>query len=127
MRVVIVGYGVQGRKRRRVAADEVVAVVDPVAPAPDFPNKDEGGMTLLAWHNHFTCDVLAEGGTAHIESLCKWGPTTFTQRTRILPSGRPPEETVTLVEDDPTWELEYRHFKDLCARRTPTSLDNDVG
>ena len=83
-------------------------------------------MTLLAWRNHFTCDVLAERGTAHIESLCKWGPTTFTQRTRILPSGRPPEESVTLVEDDPTWELEYEHFKDLCARRAPTSLDNDV-
>ena len=88
--------------------------------------KIELEMTLLAWRNHFTCDVLAEGGTAHIESLCKWGPTTFTQRTRILPSGRPPEESVTLVEDDPTWELEYRHFKDLCARRRPTSLDNDV-
>jgi predicted dehydrogenase len=88
--------------------------------------KIELEMTLLAWRNHFTCDVLAEGGTAHIESLCKWGPTSFTQRTRILPSGRPPEERVTLVEDDPTWELEYRHFKDLCARRTPTSLDNDV-
>ena len=24
--------------------------------------------------------------------LCKWGPTTFTTRMRILPSGRPPEE-----------------------------------
>ncbi|MBO6784087.1 MAG: Gfo/Idh/MocA family oxidoreductase, partial [Alphaproteobacteria bacterium] len=30
-------------------------------------------MTLLMWRNHFTCDVLAENGTAHIESLCKWG------------------------------------------------------
>ena len=26
------------------------------------------------WRNHFTCDVLAENGSAHIESLCKWGP-----------------------------------------------------
>ena len=32
MRVVIVGYGVQGRKRRTVAGDEVVAVIDQVAP-----------------------------------------------------------------------------------------------
>src|SRR3546814_9052075 len=31
MRVVIVGYGVQGRKRKAVAGGEVVAVVDPVA------------------------------------------------------------------------------------------------
>jgi predicted dehydrogenase len=47
--------------------------------------KIELEMTLLAWRNHFTCDVLAA-----------------------------------------TWELEYKHFKDLCAKRTPTSLDNDV-
>jgi predicted dehydrogenase len=82
-------------------------------------------MTLLAWRNHFTCDVLAERGTAHIESLCKWGPTTFTRRTRVLPSGRPPEEAVTLVQDDPTWALEYAHFKGLVAASAPTDLGND--
>ncbi len=69
------------------------------------------------WRNHFTCDVLAENGTAHITSLCKWGPTTFIHRRRVLPSGRPPEEMVTLTQDDPTWEAEYAHFKGLCARR----------
>ena len=37
-------------------------------------------------------------------------------RTRMLPSGRPPEEIGTLVQDDPTWELEYAHFKSLCSR-----------
>ena len=31
-------------------------------------------MTLLSWRNHFTCDVFAENGSAHISSLCKWGP-----------------------------------------------------
>ncbi|HVA14742.1 MAG TPA: Gfo/Idh/MocA family oxidoreductase [Stellaceae bacterium] len=83
-------------------------------------------MTLLMWRNHFTCDVLAERGSAHIESLCKWGPTTFTHRTRILPSGRPPEESVTLTQSDPTWALEYAHFKELCATRAPTDLANDL-
>jgi hypothetical protein len=39
----------------------------------------------------------------------------FTRRSRVLPSGRPPEEIVTLVQDDPTWALEYAHFKALCA------------
>ena len=72
-------------------------------------------MTLLNWRNHFTCDIFAENGTAHIESLCKWGPTTFTHRTRILPSGRPPEAAVTLTQEDPTWALEYEHFKKLVA------------
>jgi scyllo-inositol 2-dehydrogenase (NADP+) len=83
-------------------------------------------MTLLMWRNHFTCDILAEKGTAHISSLCKWGPTTFTRRQRILPSGRPPEDSVTLVQDDPTWALEYAHFTQLCRSGRPTSLAEDV-
>ena len=69
-------------------------------------------MTLLMWRNHFTCDILAESGSAHIQSLCKWGPSAFTQRTP-----RPAERAArrrragTLVQDDPTWALEYAHFK----------------
>ncbi len=83
-------------------------------------------MTLLSWRNHFTCDVLAEKGSAHIESLCKWGPTTFRHRTRMLPSGRPQEEEETLEQADPTWVLEYDHFKSLCTEGGPSNLDNDL-
>jgi predicted dehydrogenase len=101
------------------APDNVVIASDTAKPKLEFE------MTLLSWRNHFTCDVLAEKGTAHIESLCKWGPTTFTHRTRILPSGRPPEQSVTLVQEDPTWALEYEHFKQLVSARTPTDLGND--
>lgn len=82
--------------------------------------------TLLSWRNHFTCDVFAEHGSAHISSLCKWGPTTFTLRRRMLPSGKPPEESVTLAEDDPTWNIEYAHFKGLCERRAQTDLSRDL-
>ena len=71
-------------------------------------------ITLLSWRNHFTADLYGEHGSAHINSLCKWGPATFTRRTRVLPSGRPPEEAITLVQNDPTWAVEYRHFKRLC-------------
>jgi predicted dehydrogenase len=83
-------------------------------------------MTLLSWRNHFTCDVFAENGSAHISSLCKWGPSEFTHRVRVLPSGRPPEHSVTIVRDDPTWALEYEHFKTLCRDRQPTDLSNDI-
>jgi predicted dehydrogenase len=82
--------------------------------------------TLLMWRNHFTCDVLAENGTAHITSLCKWGPATFIHRRRVLPSGRPSEESITLANDDPTWEAEYAYFKALCAQGAPTDLSNDL-
>jgi predicted dehydrogenase len=88
--------------------------------------KIELEMTLLMWRNHFTCDILAENGTAHIESLCKWGPSRFTVRTRILPSGRPPEDSVTLVQDDPTWAQEYAHFRGACLERRHTDLSKDI-
>jgi len=82
-------------------------------------------MTLLTWRNHFYADVFAEKGSAHIQSLCKWGPSTFTLRDRKLPSGRPDEESITLLQPDPTWELEYQHFKRLCARGE-SNIDNDI-
>lgn len=71
--------------------------------------------TLLSWRNTFTLDVIGERGSAHIACLCKWGPSTLTLRTRVLPSGRPAEEIETLTCADPTWALEYDHFKTRCA------------
>lgn len=102
------------------APDHVVIASDKGRPRLEFE------MTLLQWRNHFTCDILGAGGSAHIRSLCKWGPSTFTRRTRILPSGLPPEESTTLVQGDPTWELEYAWFKDLCALGKPADLSQDL-
>jgi predicted dehydrogenase len=82
-------------------------------------------MTLLSWRNTFRCDVFAENGSAHIDCLCKWGPSTYTLRHRVLPSGRPKEETETLTCPDPTWQAEYEHFLRLCAAPS-TNIDNDI-
>lgn len=82
-------------------------------------------VALTSWRNHFYCDIFAEAGSAHIESLCKWGPSTFTVRDRKLPSGRPDEESVTLVQADPTWEAEYGYFKSLC-KTGASNIDNDI-
>ncbi|MBF0584420.1 MAG: Gfo/Idh/MocA family oxidoreductase [Magnetococcales bacterium] len=82
-------------------------------------------MSLLSWRNHFVAEIYGERGSVHIESLCKWGPTTFTHHERILPSGRPPSQAVTLVQPDPTWALEYAHFKALCQTGGGGNLAND--
>jgi predicted dehydrogenase len=82
-------------------------------------------VTLLSWRNHFYADVLAESGSAHIQSLCKWGPSTFVVRKRKLPSGRPDEEPFTLEQPDPTWEIEYRYFRQLCLTGG-NNIDNDI-
>jgi scyllo-inositol 2-dehydrogenase (NADP+) len=102
-----------------LAPDHAIFAIDGREP------RIEMEMTLCMWRNHFTCDILAERGTAHIESLCKWGPTTFRNRRRVLPSGHPPETAITLIQEDPTWALEYEYFKKLCIDRTPTDLTND--
>lgn len=85
----------------------------------------EAELSLLSWRNHFTCDITAELGSAHISSLCKWGPSSFVYRKRILPSGRPVEEEHTLIQSDPTWELEYNYFKQLCSQ-DPSNSDLSV-
>ncbi len=82
-------------------------------------------VSLLSWRNHFYADVFAENGSAHINSLCKWGPSTFTVRQRVLPSGRPNEESITLVQEDPTWVLEYSYFKKLCEEGG-SNIHNDI-
>jgi predicted dehydrogenase len=81
--------------------------------------------TLLSWRNSFRLDLFAELGSAHIDSLCKWGPSTLTVRKRILPSGRPEETVEVLEQPDPTWALEYRHFLELC-RTGKSNLENDI-
>ena len=100
--------------------------------APDFCALGSNGspslhleMTLLSWRNHFCADLLGEKGSAHIQSLCKWGPSTFTLRHRVLPSGRPDEQAETLVQPDPTWALEWEHFQALC-RTGRSNIDTDL-
>ena len=81
--------------------------------------------TLLSWRNTFRLDVFAENGSAHVFGLCKWGPSSLVVRRRVLPSGKPPEEVKTLEQADPTWAIEYEHFKALCGSGG-TNIDNDI-
>jgi predicted dehydrogenase len=81
--------------------------------------------TLVSWRNTFSIDVFGELGSAHIHGLCKWGPSTLTVRRRVFPSGKP-DETMQAIEcPDPTWAMEYEHFKHLC-QISGTNIANDV-
>ena len=81
--------------------------------------------TLLSWRNTFALDVFGSSGSAHVQCLCKWGPSVFTVRHRVLPSGKPREEVQTVEGADPTWKLEYEHFDRLC-RTGGTNLEHDL-
>ena len=83
-------------------------------------------MSLLCWKNTFTCDVFGEKGSAHINSLCKWGPSEFIHRQRIIPSGIPKEKKKIIIDKDPTWNLEYRHFLNSCIQKKSHTLKKDI-
>ena len=82
-------------------------------------------VMLLSWRNHFSADIFAEKASVHIKSLCKWGPSRLIYRERQLPSGRPIENNVTLLQPDPTWALEYEYFKKICKTGI-NNVNNDV-
>jgi scyllo-inositol 2-dehydrogenase (NADP+) len=99
---------------------------DHVIVASDGKPGIELEMTLLSWRNHFTADVFGSAGSAHISSLCKWGSSTFTHRTRVLPSGRPGEQVEIAEQGDPTWAAEYDFFKNLCVSGGEGNISNDM-
>jgi len=83
-------------------------------------------VSLLSWKNDFICDVIGNKGSAHISSLCKWGPSKFITRKRTLPAGKPDENITTLIQPDPTWEQEYIYFKKLIKNKVKTNLSSDI-
>ncbi len=83
-------------------------------------------MTMCMWKNTHTTDIIGSKGSAHITSLCKWGPTQIIVRKRKLPSGIPSERKLTLSIKDPTWDLEHKYFFKLIKRGVKTNLKNDI-
>lgn len=99
--------------------------------SPDFATFELSGSpnvwcqtTMLSWRNDFRCDALGSEGSLHIASLCKWGPTSLTVRNRVRPSGVPRERVKTLVQSDPTWQLEHEHFLQLVNSGNPGNMDS---
>lgn len=83
-------------------------------------------VSLVSWRNQFRAQVQCSKGSIDIEGLCKWGPSILTQRDRKFPSGRPDEQATTLINPDPTWELEYRHFCELVSQGDPGNLESSA-
>ncbi len=83
-------------------------------------------VSLLQWKNDFACDLVGSKGSAHIRSLCKWGPSEFILRKRKLPSGKPDEESTSLICDDPTWIAEHSYFIEQCEAWAVTNLDKEI-
>ena len=83
-------------------------------------------VSLCMWKNSFKCDIIYEKGSIHIDSLCKWGPSKLTIRTRKFPSGIPKEINKTIISKDPTWSKEYIFFKNLITNKVQNNLSKDI-
>lgn len=83
-------------------------------------------LSLCMWRNHFTCDILAEKGSLHISSLCKWDTAKFILRKRIFPSGKPKEKILKIKSEDPTWREEFNYFKYLIKNRKYLNYNRDL-
>lgn len=82
-------------------------------------------VTYCMWKNDFLCDIIAEKGSVHMFSLCKWGKTVLKVRTRILPSGRPYEKNICIKSKDVTWNLELAHFRKLIKLKKNNNFIKD--
>lgn len=82
-------------------------------------------MSLLSWKNSYSADIFGEKGSAHIKSLCKWGPSSFDLNLRKYPSGIPDQKSEIITNADPTWKEEYDFFKQICLKKA-NNLSNDI-
>ncbi len=82
-------------------------------------------MTFCSWRNTFSCDIIGEYGSLHIQGLCKWGISTLTFRKRVFPAGMPSEVLWEFPQGDPTWKIEYEFFKSLISGGQVTDLSKD--
>ena len=88
--------------------------------------KIELEMTLCMWKNTFNCNLIGSRGSAHLNSLCKWGKSTFCYRKRKFPSGKPQEKTILYKKADPTWKQEHLFFKNLIKKKAKTNFKKDL-
>ena len=116
----------------------VLGPLEPVAAAMsahEFVPDDNGFALLRAgealvqvhwsfvrWKNLFRLEVSGSRGYVVVESLPKWGTQTVIEGTRVYPSGAPREERRTF-EGDHSWALQWAHFVDVVAGRTPPDAE----
>lgn len=78
------------------------------------------------WKNKFYCEIIGDKGSLYINSLCKWGKTTFKYRKRVLPSGAPLEKLNFSKKKDTTFKSEHIFFKNLILKKKKNNLKRDL-
>ena len=53
-------------------------------------------------------------------------PCKFIYRKRVFPSGIPLEDNQTIIQEDPTWNLEFENFTQMCLKNSKKDLTKDI-
>tara|TARA_B100001250_G_C19815668_1_gene798191 strand:+ start:1518 stop:2420 length:903 start_codon:yes stop_codon:yes gene_type:complete len=77
------------------------------------------------WKNSFTCEIVGEKGSIHMNDFCKWGTSLLEIRKRVLPSGRPKIKKYIEKKPDPTWLKEHNFFLNCINKKTKVDLHRD--
>ena len=83
-------------------------------------------MSMCMWKNTLRCDIIGSKGSVHLDSLCKWGPSTLRILKRKFPSGYPKEKKIVIKKKDPTWEMEHKYFFSLLKLKKRNNLSKDI-
>ena len=83
-------------------------------------------ISMCMWKNTLRCDIIGSKGSVHLDSLCKWGPSTLRILKRKFPSGYPQEKKIIIKKKDPTWKLEHNHFFKLIKLKKKNNLNKDM-
>lgn len=73
--------------------------------------------SALYWKNLFQINVYGEKGSIHVSGLCKWGKSTITIATRIVPAGIPTETEEVFEGSDKSWGEDINHFEQLVKQK----------
>ena len=95
MRVIVVGLGIQGRKRLAVAGPEAVAIVDPVAPGAQFKRVED--VPLEAYDAALVC-TPDQAKLPILEYLLKHRKHLLVEKPVIAPTSEPLRKLKALAE-----------------------------
>jgi len=83
-------------------------------------------MTLLMWRNHFHMRHPGRAWLGTYRVALQVGPFSVHPAQPRAAERAPVRGDCDAGADDPTWALEYAHFKALCAGGAKTDLSSDI-
>lgn len=82
-------------------------------------------MSSQPSRTHFTADIFAAAGSAHVTSFSRWGGAATVIRVRILRTGAEPIETVTMLRREDVLVAEHLCFRQLAVDGATANLETD--